>query len=94
MSVERRQEIDSLKHESDFVPPKSRPRRVIEHGKIVAVEQHTAFRRASQAANNMQERGFAAPGRAHDRNEFAGHHVNAHPAQRRDLDSSRAVYLP
>src|SRR6516164_11818133 len=66
-----RQQIESLKHETDFAVSNLRQLRLLQSGDVDAFEKITTRTRAIQASSNIHERGLAAATRAHDRDKLA-----------------------
>ena len=91
---ERRQQVEALKHESDFVAAQPGALRVRHGGQLVAVHQHRAFGGLCHAADHVQQRGFAAAGRPHHRHGFSWRHLEIHSAQRGNFHFARVVELP
>ena len=87
-------DIEAFQPVEDVVehgPPRQQ-RGVLEHHGAVrprlrylpAVDQDAAGGRGDQAVDHREERGLAAAGRPHDRDEFAGHDLQVHAVERRE----------
>ena len=92
--VQRRQQIEPLKHEADLVAAQLGALRVVHGNEIVAVHQHVPARGLRQSSHHIEQRGLAAARGAHHGHEFARQHFEVDAAQRRNLHLSRAVHLP
>ena len=91
---ERRQKIEALEHEADFVAAQLGARGVTHRGQIVAVDQTLSPGGLRQPANDVQQGRFAATGRSHDRNGFSRCNFEIHAAQSRHFYFARVVELP
>jgi hypothetical protein len=93
-SVERRQQVKSLEHKTNFMPPQPGTLRIAHGGDIVSVDEHPSFGRLSQPPNHIEQSRFTASGRAHDSNEFGRQNVEIHSPKGRNLNFARAIRFP
>ncbi len=91
---ERRQEIEFLEDEANFVAAKVGAGGVAEGGKVVAIEHDAASRGAGEGAHDVEHGRFAAPGGPHDGEKIAGHNVNTDTAKSGNFELTRAINLP
>src|SRR5690242_4864714 len=68
---ERRDELEALKHEADFLAPQPCTLVFVHRGEIRVVEQHVAARRRVETSEQAEQRGLAAARRSDDRDEGA-----------------------
>src|SRR5882672_7759994 len=88
-AMEIRHEVELLEDEADFLRAVTHQPVFAEFRKIDAVNDHMAGGERVQAAENIDERGFSRTGGAHERDPFAGVHIEADAAER----TQRAVLL-
>src|SRR5271154_4428177 len=79
--VEGGEQIKPLKDKADFVTAQQGARGIAHGREVVAIEEYAPGGGLGEATDHVQHGGFAAPGRAHDGDEFAGKNVNADAAQ-------------
>src|SRR5579862_6778312 len=94
VGVERKKQIESLEDETYIVAAQQGARSIAHFGEVVSIEQNAAAGRLSQAADHVQERGFAASRWTHDRNEFTLKYLDAHAAQGRHVHLAGPVNFP
>ena len=70
-----REEVEALEDEPDFLIAEVGQRVAVERGNIHAVEPVASAGRAVEAAEDVHHGGFAGAARAHDREKFAGLHL-------------------
>src|SRR5215471_9840771 len=70
-AIQRRQQVEKLEDESDFVPADTRQIIVGQFTEILAVDRNIAIRRPVQTADQIQERGFSRARRSDNRNNFS-----------------------
>src|SRR4029450_736867 len=88
-----REQIEALKHESDLAAANVSTFCVGNFRKILTVDKYRTTCRAEQSSEQMQQSRFAAPGRAHDRNELAFLDLERNAAESRNLELSHRVRL-
>src|SRR4030095_4013230 len=91
---ECREEIETLKDESDFASAELGALGIAQFGQIVTVHQDFSSRSLCQAANDIQKGRLAAAGGAHHRNRFSGLDLKIDAAQRRHFNLARVIELP
>ena len=91
--IERRQQIEFLKHEADLALAHVGALRIGEHGKIVSVDDKMAGIRPRQTAQKIKERRLSAARRPYDADKFAAIDAQRNPAQRLHIHFSDAVRL-
>src|SRR5579862_4225064 len=91
---ERRQKIEFLEDEADFVAAKVGAGGVAEGGKVVPIEHDTASGGAGEGAHDVEHGRFAASRGAHDREKIAGHNVDADTTKSGNFELTRAIDLP
>src|SRR6202022_5087908 len=77
---EIRKQIETLKHEANFVATEPGALGVAHGSEFVAVDEDGAFGSLSHAADNVEQGRFAAAGGAHDRYGLAGLYFEIHAA--------------
>ena len=92
--VERRQQIEPLKYESDLVPAQLGAFGVAHRDQVVAVHQNAPSRGLRQPSQHVKQGRLAAARRTHDGDELAGQHLEVDAAQRRNFHFPRVVQLP
>src|SRR5262249_60531322 len=88
---QRREEVETLEHEPDLAAAQVGTRGVAHRGQVLAVDYDAARTRSEQTTQDVQQRRFAAAGRPHYRDEFAGRGRYVYPAQRVYVDFAHAV---
>ena len=78
--VEQRHEVERLEHEPGALAPQAGRGVVREAADLLALEEDLARRRLVEPAEQLEQRALARPRRAHERDELAGHHLQAHAA--------------
>jgi 16S rRNA (cytidine1402-2'-O)-methyltransferase len=81
---ERRQKIEELKNEADFVAAYVRQGVIGELAELRAVDRDLAGSRVIEAADQVEERRFSRAGRAHDPNHLTAGDFKIDAVQRRD----------
>lgn len=89
--VERGQEVELLKNESDLALAQAGAFGVGECGEVVAVEDYFAGIGAGESAEEVEECGFAAAGGADDSYEFSSLYGEGDAAEGGDVDFSDAI---
>ena len=72
---ERRQQIEELEDEADFLAAQAREPGLVEPMDRLAVEVNFAAGQDVEPAEHMQQRAFAAAARPHDGDEFAARYL-------------------
>ena len=80
-----RNQMKSLKDDSDIPAPKDRARVLREFGKILTQSPHRAAIRDLQACREHQKRAFSRSRRPHNRNRFSRSDAQSHPLQNMNL---------
>ena len=88
-----RQEIEFLKDKADAVFAEARAFAIVQRGKIDAVNLNSALGCASEAAEQVEQGGFARPGRPDNRDKFASFHLDGDSANGWDLELSCRINL-
>ena len=88
-----RQQIETLKDESDLRVADDRTRIAIERGNIDAIENVRARGRPIEAAEDVHERRFSGPGGAHDGDELSLVDIEIDAGERVNLDLAHCVDL-
>lgn len=93
-----------LKNETDFLGAETGKALFIEMADVDAINDGCAFGGSVEAAENINQRGFAGAGRAHDGNPFAGFDGKRNAVERahfaegffqvRDFDKGHAIPFP
>jgi hypothetical protein len=83
---EIRQDVERLEHEPETLAPKRGLALVVERREVVAVDDHVAFVHGFEPRDDVQQRGFADPRRADDRDPFAAIDVQRHVVQHATRD--------
>ena len=86
-------QVEGLEDEADAPVAQRGELRVVEARDLPAVEEIVAARGAVQAAEDAEQRRLARPRGAHHRHRLAGRDLEAHVAQRGDLDGAPRVGL-
>ena len=84
------QQIEALEDEPDRVPPKARAVCVRHLVEIIAIYQHVAAGGTGQAAQNVEQGGLPAAGRANHRHQFTLMDNAIHTSQCLYLDFAEA----
>jgi hypothetical protein len=88
-----RDQVVELEHEADVVAAEARQLAVAGLGQVLAVVPDVAVRGHVETAQDVQERGLAAAGRAEQHHELAGIQIEIDAAQGVDLDLAHAIHL-
>ena len=91
--VQRRQQVELLKYESDLALAHAGALGIGERGEIVAVEDYLAGIGAGEAAEQIEESGLAAAGGADHGDEFSFLHVEGDAAEGGDVNLADAISL-
>ena len=91
---ERGEKIEALENEADLAAAELGALGVSHGGEVVAIDIDFAARGLREAADDVKERGFAAAGRAHDGDGFAGEHVEIDAAKGGDFHFAGVIKLP
>ena len=86
-------QVVELENESDVMAPVFRERRLVGGRQIAIAIGHRAARRHIEAADDVEERRFAAAGRPEHDDELAGSDRQRHAAQRMHVDLAHPVDL-
>ncbi len=89
--AEGREKIEFLKDESDLALAQTGALAVGERGEIDAIDGDASGIGAGESAEQVEERGLAAAGRADDSNELSSLHGEGNTAQGGDIDFADAV---
>ncbi len=76
-----RQEIERLKHKTDFLIPKYRQLIIVEFTDILPIEEILATRRSVEEPEYLHKRRFPRSRRPHNRNKFTGFNTETHAIQ-------------
>ena len=85
---ERLDQVIRLEHEADPVPAEAREGIFIQRAQIDAVHHDGATRRRVETGDEAEQRGLAAPRRAHDRDALASRDVEAHAIEHGDTPAA------
>src|ERR1035438_3202652 len=91
LSGERRQQVEFLKDESNFVLAQTGAPGVGERSEIHAIENDAALRGRGQAADDVKQRGLARSGGSHHGDELARSQGKIHGGEAFHLDAAGAV---
>src|SRR5689334_14456050 len=87
------QKIEFLEDEANLLFAHLRASRVRHLGEIRAVNGDSSGGRSRESTQNIEQRGFAAAGRANNAHELTLHHGKAHATQGRHIDFADAIDL-
>ncbi len=90
---ERRDELECLEHEADFLGPEPGPLILVERAQVLAIQLHPAGGRAVQSRQEPEQSRLAAAARAQDREEPAGGQAERDILQHREGPPAREVRL-
>ena len=91
--AQQRDEVEELEDESGLVAPGERPVLLVERRDADAVDDDLARRWQVETAEQVQHRGLAGAGAAHDRDELAPLDLERHAAERIDLALAQRIAL-
>src|SRR5579863_10787371 len=91
--MERGQQIEFLKHESNLALAHTSPFSVGKLCEVIFVDDYTPGISSGQPAQKIKKRGLAAARRANDAHKLTLLHAKGNPAQRRHFDFAYAVGL-
>ena len=88
-----RQQIETLKNETEFVIANICELIAIEHGNIGIIQNVTTGSRPIETSKNIHERRFAGTARSHQRDEFAALDLERNAAHRVNIDIAGVIRL-
>ena len=88
-----RQQIETLKNETEFVIANVGELIAIEHGNVGVVQKVTTGGRPIETTENVHQRRFAGTARAHERDEFAALDLERNAAHGVHIDIAGVIRL-
>ena len=82
-AIQRREQVEKLKYESDFIAPNARQIVVGEVSQIFALDPNFSRRRPVQASHQIEKSGFTRSGGTNDRDDLPFRNIQIDIMERR-----------